>query len=994
MHSIVARLVPTGVASVLVGALIAAQPTFAVEPEEAPPPAATEATSAAPAWTEFERITLTKNVGEPMDLAVLPDLRVLHTSRNGDVMLTDPTTGITRVATHIPVYSGDEDGLQGIALGPDFEQNPWIYVYYSPPLDTPDGAAPETGPDSEWEQWQGHNLLSRFRWTGDALDLSTEQQILQVPTDRGACCHVGGDIEFDGDGLLYLSTGDDTIANGCPNVAGMAPMNDAQGVNPACDARRSSGSTDDLRGKILRIRVQEDGSYSIPEGNLFAPGTADTRPEIYVMGVRNPFRIEVDEETGALSWGDHGPGASAANPGRGPMGYAEWHVTYEAENAGWPYCHGGNSAYHKFDYTTLTSGEPYDCAAPVNDSRHNTGLAELPPAQPATLWYGDRVDHQPWPEFGAGGQSPVGGPVYHYDEALESDTKFPQWFDGKVFFGEFSRDYVKTFTLENDVVTSIDDFLPNNALAAQAMPLWDNPMELEFGPDGSLYALEYGDGFFRNNPDAGLYRIDHAPGNKTPTARISTDVTSGQGPLTVGFDAGGSTDPEAADLTYEWDFDGDGTFTGTGAQASHTYETDGQYQARLRVTDPEGKLGLASVTITVGNTAPTVRLLAPPEGGFFDFGDLVPFAVEVVDPEDGAIDCADVQWNYGLGHDHTHTHGISNGTGCVGVMTTGSASGHEDENIYGVVSATYTDRGAGSIPALTGTTNLVINTKELQAEHAEGITDADVVDDTTAHAGRRVDLAAGGALRYEPVNFQGITGVEVRAIASADVELSFRWNGVDGPEIASVDLAAGQDWALSAAEFGAVPTGTGALYVVGSGAVSVDELTFQGEGIVDTTGPVVTVDGVTAGSYGDSQVVTPVFSADDAGSGVASVIAVLDGEPVTSGGDVELWTLPLGEHELTVTATDVVGNSSTRSVAFTTTTSYADVHALIDRFVDDGSIPAARAGLLHSLLDQAQQHAAAGRDAQAARVLVRFENRTDHPVLLRDATALSAELDG
>ena len=70
--------------------------------------------------------------------------------------------------------------------------------------------------------------------------------------------------------------------------------------------------------------MQDDGSYTIPAGNLFAPGTEKTRPEIFVIGLRNPFRIDVDPETGAVTWGDYGPDAGTASDLRGPMGYVEW----------------------------------------------------------------------------------------------------------------------------------------------------------------------------------------------------------------------------------------------------------------------------------------------------------------------------------------------------------------------------------------------------------------------------------------------------------------------------------------------------------------------------------------------------------------------------------------------------------------------------------------------------------------------------------------------
>ena len=113
---------------------------------------------------------------------------------------------------------------------------------------------------------------------------------------RGQCCHVAGDIAFDNDGNLLLATGDNTPAS-TPGANGYAPNNDRVGFNPGLDSRRGAGNSNDLRGKILRIDVQADGSYTIPAGNLFAPGTALTRPEIFVTGLRNPFRIDYNAET-------------------------------------------------------------------------------------------------------------------------------------------------------------------------------------------------------------------------------------------------------------------------------------------------------------------------------------------------------------------------------------------------------------------------------------------------------------------------------------------------------------------------------------------------------------------------------------------------------------------------------------------------------------------------------------------------------------------------
>ena len=84
--------------------------------------------------------------------------------------------------------------------------------------------------------------------------------------------------------------------------SGFAPLNDIPG-HQQYDARRSAGNTNDLRGKIFRIRVKDDGTYEIPDGNLFPKGEAKTRPEIYVMGDRNPYRISVDQKNGLFVLG-------------------------------------------------------------------------------------------------------------------------------------------------------------------------------------------------------------------------------------------------------------------------------------------------------------------------------------------------------------------------------------------------------------------------------------------------------------------------------------------------------------------------------------------------------------------------------------------------------------------------------------------------------------------------------------------------------------------
>ncbi|WP_146082500.1 PQQ-dependent sugar dehydrogenase [Rathayibacter sp. AY2B3] len=814
-----------------------------------------EGGAAALDWTNYEKVLLTKNVGEPLDLAVLPDKSVLHTARNGEIRHTDPKTGTTRVVNTIPVYQNSEDGLQSVGIDPDFAENNWVYLVYAPPGNTPTGAAPNMLPegatDSYWDQWKGINRLSRFKWTGSGLDLASEQKIIDIETQRGQCCHVGADFDWDADGNLYLSTGDNTPAS-APGAAGFAPNNDAPRMNPGFDSRRGAGNTNDLRGKILRITVQEDGSYTIPEGNLFPVGTEKTRPEIFVMGVRNPFKIDVDAETNTLSWGDYGPDATkaaAADGVRGPMGFVEWNATGldEPHNSGWPYVHGPNAPYNEWNFETATPRGFFDPDNLKNNSRWNTGLVDIPDAEAATLYYGDNPGDQPFDElvnFGTStGQGPMGGPVYHYDADNTSTSKFPEYWDKKTFFGEFSQDYIAAFTLdEQRAVTHIEDFLPNAALSQAAQPIHDNPMDMEFGPDGSMYVIEYGDGFFRANPDAGLYRIDYAEGNKAPQARFTaTPLSASQTPLEVTFDAKGSTDPEGDALTYDWDFDGNGTFDATGVTVKKTYTELGQFTARLRVTDAKGKFSLTSRVISVGNQAPQIQIQTPGNGAFFNWGDAIPYQVTGKDAEDGdQIVSSRVGWTYGLGHDE-HAHPEVTGTGAKGAFPTSKDSPEHGPGalLYGTVVVTYTDGGFNGLPPAAAEATLRLNPKTQEAEHAarEGVLP---YADTTASGGNAVSgLGAGSFLRWDPVNFANLTGVVVRATGEGTVDL--RWNAADAAPFGTATIPAGAGWKDVLVPFGTnLPRGTGSLYVTSPSGLSLDSLTFQGAGAGDKTAPTVT----------------------------------------------------------------------------------------------------------------------------------------------------------
>jgi len=659
-------------------------------------PAAAQ-TPAPPDEERFQKVLLEgTGLTQPMRIRVAPDGRVIYIERDGRVKVWDPDSESTEVAGSVAVRVTGELGMVGLELAPDFAQTGHIYLHFSPP---------------DWST-SFVSRISRFTLRPDnTLDPGSEVKIFDIQHPRGVGGgHSAGDMRLSDDGLLYIATGDNT---NCCAAAGFAPLDERPGRDSA-DAQKTSGNTNDLNGKILRIRPLAEGGYEIPEGNLF-PESEDTddktRPEIYAMGFRNPFTIgDFDPETGALWMADYGPDAVLPDPQRGPAGHVEMNLITEAGFYGWPYCIADNRPYRDWDFATETpKSDWYDCANPVNDSPNNTGLIELPPAKPATMfWTYDQQDY--FPELYGGGA--MAGPRYEYDPGNPSPTKFPEWFDGRRFFYDWTTNWIQTTRFDEDLTTPVgmQRFLPNE--------FFSKPMDLEFGPDGSLYVLEYGNGWGSSNDDAGLYRIDYVEGNRQPRVRATASADSGGLPLTVQFDASETTDPDGDTLQFAWDFDGDGNTDATGATSSHTYTTAGNFQPRVTVTDGNGGSAIQNLSVVAGNTRPVVTFETPIDGRFAEFGESIPFKVTVADPEDGPIDCTKVRVTYSLGHNE-HAHPMAEATpnaDCTGVLVPGRDAEHGPNSyVYHVIQATYADSGGeAETQSLVGEDDAVLHPRSYQ----------------------------------------------------------------------------------------------------------------------------------------------------------------------------------------------------------------------------------------------------------------------------------------
>ena len=914
------------------------------------------------------------NLSEPIGFDLLPDGtgRVIQTDRRGGVRLHDPATNSTTLLAQIPVYIANEDGGYGPAVDNNFNTNKWVYLFYSPPtvedvkfadgtlntVTTPlnDPATPQNEQNaptfaanlSAWDLYNGYFQLSRFKFvdatpsTPARLDLGTEQQIMRVPQNRGACCHVGGDIAFDSKNNLMLVTGDDTPAGsgnagGFGNYSGMLtnesqtiavagatggtftltfdgqttapiafPLDNAvieaalealsnlddvavtgtgtrtvnfrgnkseqnvplmtgdgtgltgtaptltvamatvaggQGINipaegalfyaPFVDARRSAQNTNDLRGKLLRIKVKDGditaaeknafgGAYTVPTGNLFPVGTAKTRPEIYAMGFRNPFRVSLDKNDVAYLT-DYSPDSSTPQQFRGPAGTGRVEIVRTPGNYGWPLCYKTDLPYYRWNFNTAAPldnpPQPYECnnptRGPQNDSRWNLnggptvepGLEYGPPITNPVIWYSFQDNNNPtnplgtpcfayygpsplgtcpqlFPELGpGGGVGPHGAAPYNYNPLNSNPTKFPPYWDGAFVFGEFTRDFLREVRLDSqNRVFKINNTLPcGPAPTSPVRPfLCDNPMDMDFAPDGTYYLLTYGDGFFAINPDAAMARIEYVKGLRTPVAVLTATPTNGAVPLTVNFSSAGSSDADPGDsIRFEWDFDGNGTVDSVEPNPTHVYTARGQFTAKLAVIDSSGKVGSANTTITVGNTAPTVNITVPTEGGLFTFGENVPYSVTVSDPEDGAINCANVQVTFVLAHD-SHGHAEATQSGCSGVLPTIAEDATHGGNVWGVVSATYTDNGgAGGVPALTTTDQNNVRQKRQELEFALEQSGTNTATSTDVGGGlQRGSLSAGDWIAFNgTIDLLNINSITFRVTggtngaASGTVEL-------------------------------------------------------------------------------------------------------------------------------------------------------------------------------------------------------------------------------
>jgi cytochrome c len=571
-------------------------------------------TTSKPDESRFTPVVVAENLDEPMVFEVMKDGTAYIIERKGALKKYDPVTKTTDLIATIPVntkYTSAEgvareaeEGLMGFTMDPNFDKNHWIYLYYAHPTEK-------------------KHILGRWQIKDGQLVDASKKTLLEVETQREVCCHTGGGMTWDKAGNLFL-----TVGNNTGNQKGA--QTDERPGRSSWDDQGHAGNTNDLRGKILRIHPEPNGTYTIPEGNLYPKGTAKTRPEIYSMGHRNPWRISVDSKTGYVYWGEVGPDAGEDSE-IGPKGYDEMNQAKKPGNFGWPWFVGDDQAFPVYDYAAdkpLTKKDPKNL---VNNSPNNTGLEKLMPTAPSFVYYPYGVSEK-FPLVGSGSRSATGGPVYHRSDFASPKRPWPAYYENKWIAADFSRGWIMAISMDEK-----GDYQSMERVLPKYHPV--QPIDIKFGPDGDLYILEYGSNWFRKSDNSRLVKIEYNGGNRKPVVQIATDKKGGTVPFQAKLSSEGTKDYDGDALKYSWKVTSTGKApkTFTTANPEITFDKAGVYTVSLTVTDAKGSSNSESLKVIAGNEPPKVAVNLDDNQTFFFAGKPIRYAVDVTDKEDGSL---------------------------------------------------------------------------------------------------------------------------------------------------------------------------------------------------------------------------------------------------------------------------------------------------------------------------------------------------------------------
>ena len=633
---------------------------------------------------------------QPTAIRFSADGRVFVTEKSGLIKVFASLSSTTPTMFHdlrTNVHNFWDRGLTGLELHPNFPTVPSVYVLYTYDKDPTNPQVPRWGtagatsdgcptpPGATTSGCVVSGRLSRLEASvGSNVSTGTESVLVegwgqQFPS------HSMDTVMFGADGALYASAGEGasfTFADygqaGTPlnplgdpptGIGGVQTSPTAEGgATRAQSLRRVSGPAV-LSGTL--IRVDPFTGAGLANNPLAASADPHAR-RIVGYGLRNPFRFTFRPGTTELWVGD--------------VGWNNWEeidripnpLASTVSNFGWP-CYEGAAPQPGYQALGLN----------ICNSLYTSGSATPP--------YFTYNHTQP---VVAGETCPTGSSSIT-GLAFNQGGTYPAPYQGALFFADHSRNCIwSMFAGANG--------LPDPATRATFVTGAANPVDLQIGPGGDLFYVDFDGGTIR--------RIQFTSGNQAPTAVIQATPLSGPAPLTVTFDGRGSSDPNAGDtLTYTWDLNGDGIFgDATTAQTSFTYTQVNPYTVRLKVTDNHGASNIASVLIQAG--APTAVIDAPVASLLWQVGQSIPFSGHATDSSGVTLPASAFLWDIILHHcpSNCHTHPV---TSIPGVTTASFTAPDHSYYSYLEIKLTATDaRG------LTGTTSVFLNPQTVDLNFA------------------------------------------------------------------------------------------------------------------------------------------------------------------------------------------------------------------------------------------------------------------------------------